>query len=96
VYKIQIGAYSRSVPAHRQRLYNKLSMIRRIENYTDENGVVVYTTGNLTSMEDAEKMRHQVRQEGIQDAIVVPYFNGKRITLEQVKKMEACDDIERN
>jgi tetratricopeptide (TPR) repeat protein len=96
VYKIQIGAYSRGVPAYRQRLYNKLSMIRRIENYTDENGVVVYTTGNLTSLEDAEKMRHQVRQEGIQDAIVVPYFNGKRITLEQAKKMEAGDDIERN
>ena len=96
VYKIQIGAYSRGVPAYRQRLYNKLSMIRRIENYTDENGVVVYTTGNLTNMEDAEKMRNQIRQEGIQDAIVVPYFNGKRITLEQAKKIEAGDDIERN
>jgi len=96
VYKIQVGAYSRGVPAYRQRLYNKLSMIRRIENYTDENGVVVYTTGNLTNLEDAEKMRNQVRQEGIQDAIVVPYFNGKRITLEQAKKIEAGDDIERN
>lgn len=96
VYKIQIGAYSRGVPAYRQRLFNKLSLIRRIENYTDENGVVVYTTGNLTNIEDAEKMRNQVRQEGIQDAIVVPYFNGKRITLEQAKKIEAGNDIERN
>ncbi len=96
VYKIQIGAYSRGVPAYRQRLFNKLAFIRRIENYTDENGVVVYTTGNLTNIEDAEKMRNQVRQEGIQDAIVVPYFNGKRITLEQAKKIEAGNDIERN
>jgi hypothetical protein len=93
VYKIQIGAYSRGVPAYRQRLYNKLSSIRKIDNYTDENGVVVYTTGNLTNLEDAEKMRNQVRQEGIEDAIVVPYFNGKRITLEQAKKIEAGDDI---
>ncbi len=93
VYKIQIGAYSRGVPAYRQRLYNKLALIRRIENYTDEKGVVVYTTGNLTNLEDAEKMRNQVRQEGIEDAIVVPYFNGKRITLEQAKKIEAGDDI---
>ncbi len=93
VYKIQIGAYSRGVPAYRQRLYNKLSLIRKIENYTDEKGVVVYTTGNLSKLEDAEKMRDQVKQEGIQDATIAPYFNGKRITLEQAKKIEAGDDI---
>jgi tetratricopeptide (TPR) repeat protein len=93
VYKIQIGSYSRGVPAYRQRLYNKLSLIRKIDNYTDENGVVVYTTGYLTNLEDAEKMRNQIKQEGIEDAIIVPYFNGKRITLEQAKKIEAGDDI---
>jgi tetratricopeptide (TPR) repeat protein len=96
VYKIQIGAYSRGVPAYRQRLYNKLALIRKIDSHTDEKGVVVYTTGNLSNLEDAEKMRNQVKQEGIQDAIVVPYFNGKRITLEQAKKIEAGNDIERN
>jgi tetratricopeptide (TPR) repeat protein len=93
LYKIQIGAYSRGVPAYRKRLYNKLSLIRKIDNYTDKNGVVVYTTGNLSKMEDAEKMLNQVKQEGIEDAIVVPYFNGKRITLEQAKKIEAGNDI---
>jgi hypothetical protein len=41
-------------------------------------------------------MQNQVRQEGIEDAFVVPYFNGKRITLEQAKKIEAEDDIERD
>jgi len=35
------------------------------------------------------KMRDQVRQEGIKDAQVVPYFQGKRITLEQAKEIEA-------
>ncbi|WP_372936522.1 SPOR domain-containing protein, partial [Mariniphaga sediminis] len=93
VYKVQIGAYSRGVPSYRQRLYKKLSLIRKIENYTDENGVVVYTTGNLTNLDDGEKMKEQVRQEGIEDAVVVPYFNGKRITLEQAKKIEAEDDF---
>ena len=89
IYKIQIGAYSRGVPAHRQRLFNKLSLIRKIENYTDEKGVVVYTTGNLTNLEDAEKMRNQIKQDGVQDAIVAPYFNEKRIPLEQAKQIEA-------
>lgn len=88
VYKIQIGAYSRGLPTYVQRLYNKLSLIRKIDNYTDENGVVVYTTGNLQNREDAIKMRDQVRQEGVKDAFVVPYFKGKRITLEEAKKLE--------
>jgi hypothetical protein len=96
VYKIQIGAYSRGLPSYVEREFKKLSLIRKIDNYTDEKGVVVYTTGNLSNLDDAIKMQNQVRQEGIEDAFVVPYFNGKRITLEQAKKIEAEDDNERN
>ena len=88
IYRIQIGAYSRGLPAYVERLYKKLAIIRKIDNYTDENGVVVYTTGKLTNLEDAVKMQRQVRQEGVEDAFVVPYFNGKRITLEEAKKIE--------
>lgn len=88
-YKVQIGAYSRNLPPYVDKLFKKLSYIRKIDNYTDEKGVVVYTTGNLKNLEDAVKLRDQVRQEGVEDAFVVPYFKGKRITLEQAKKIEA-------
>ncbi|MCD6355391.1 MAG: hypothetical protein J7L95_07565, partial [Prolixibacteraceae bacterium] len=88
IYKIQIGAYSHGLPSYVKRLFKKLSLIRKIENYTDEKGVVVYTTGNLLNLEDAIKMKNQVRQEGVEDAYVVPYFKGKRITLAQAKKIE--------
>ncbi|MFV0593046.1 MAG: hypothetical protein ACK5M7_16850 [Draconibacterium sp.] len=89
VYKIQIGAYSRGLPPYVKKQFDKLAFIRKIDQYTDEKGVVVYTTGNLTNYEDAQKMQTQVRREGIEDAFVVPYFNGKRITLSEAKKMEA-------
>jgi hypothetical protein len=69
-------------------LYKKLSLIRKIDNYTDEKGVIVYTTGNLTNLDDAVKLQKQVRQEGIQDAFVIAFYNGKRITLEQAKEIE--------
>ena len=88
VYKIQIGAYSKGLPTYVERLYKRLSLIRKIDHYTDDRGVVVYTTGNLTNLDDALKMQKQVRQEGIEDAYVVPYFKGKRITLEEAKKIE--------
>uniref|UniRef100_UPI0032166AB0 SPOR domain-containing protein n=1 Tax=uncultured Draconibacterium sp. TaxID=1573823 RepID=UPI0032166AB0 len=89
VYKIQLGAYSRGLPSYVKNLFKKLSYIRKIENYTDEKGIVVYTTGNLTNYEDALKMQNQVRREGVEDAFVVPYFNGKRITLKEAKEIEA-------
>jgi hypothetical protein len=89
VYKIQLGAYSRGLPAYVKRLFDKLSYIRKIDNYTDENGVVVYTTGKLSNYDDALKMQEQVRREGVEDAFVVPYFKGKRITLEEAKDIES-------
>ncbi|WP_347838185.1 SPOR domain-containing protein [uncultured Draconibacterium sp.] len=88
IYKIQLGAYSRGLPAYVKRLFDKLSYIRKIEHYTDEKGIVVYTTGNLSNYDDALKMQEQVRQEGVEDAFVVPYFNGKRITLSEAKEIE--------
>ncbi|NQU55488.1 MAG: hypothetical protein HQ522_23465 [Bacteroidetes bacterium] len=89
IYKIQLGAYSRGLPSYIKTLFNKLALIRNIETYRDEKGVVVYTTGNLTNYDDAIKMQNQVRQEGVEDAYVVPYFKGKRITLKEAKELEA-------
>jgi len=88
IYKIQLGAYSKGLPSYKKRLFDKLSLIRKIETYTDNRGVVVYTTGNLTNFDDALKMQNQVRQEGAEDAYVVPYFKGKRITLKEAKELE--------
>lgn len=87
-YKIQIGAFSRGIPNNLKPVFNKISLIRKVENYTDEKGVVVYTTGNLTNYDDAVVMQNQVRQEGIKDPIIAAYLNGKRITLEQAKETE--------
>lgn len=87
-YKIQLGAYSRGIPNSLKAVFNKISIIRKVENYTDENGVVVYTTGNLTNYDDAVVMQKQVRQEGIKDPIIAAYLNGKRITLEQAKEID--------
>jgi tetratricopeptide (TPR) repeat protein len=87
-YKIQLGAYSRGIPNSQKAVFNKISILRKVENYTDENGVVVYTTGNLTNYDDAVVMQKQIRQEGIKDPIIAAYLNGKRITLEKAKEID--------
>lgn len=88
VYKIQLGAYSRGIPNNLKPVFSKISVLRKVENYTDDKGVVVYTTGNLTGYDDAVLMQNQIRQEGIKDPIIAAYLNGKRITLEQAKEIE--------
>lgn len=88
VYKIQLGAYSKGIPNSMKPVFKKITMIRKVETYTDEKGVVVYTTGNLSRFEDAQLMLTQVKQEGVKDAIIAAYLNGKRITLEQAKETE--------
>lgn len=86
-YKIQIGAYSRTPPDWVQRLFKKLAVIRKIDQYTDENGVTVYTVGELKSYEDALKMQSQVRLEGIKDAIVAAYKDGERIPVKEAREI---------
>ncbi len=87
VYKIQIGAYKKSPPQWVQNLYKKLSVIRRIDKYTDEKGVTVYTVGELSSFEDALLMQAQVRQEGVKDAFVAAYKNGERIPVKEAREL---------
>lgn len=86
-YKVQIGAFSKGLPDYIDRLYKKLSVLRRIDHYTDERGIVVYTVGELSSFEDAVKLQNQIRQEGVNDAFVVAYLNNKRISLNEARKL---------
>ncbi len=86
-YKIQIGAYSKTPPDWVQRLFKKLSVIRRIDQYTDENGVTVYTVGELKSYDDALQMQSQVRTEGVKDAFIAAYKNGKRIPVKEARSI---------
>jgi cell division protein FtsN len=87
VYKVQIGAYSKGLPDYIKRLYEKLSMLRTINHYSDDRGIVVYTIGSVNNFDDALKLQNQIRQEGVKDALVVAYYNGKRITLSEAKEM---------
>ena len=87
IYKIQIGAFSKGLPDYIDRLYKKLSAIRKIDHYTDERGITVYTIGEISDYENAIKLQNQIRQEGVKDAFLVVYNNGKRITLKEANEL---------
>lgn len=87
VYKIQIAAYKGKIPDLTNKLIKKLSTIRKVENYVDDKGVKVYTTGNLKNYNEALTLQSQVKQEGVKSPIIAAYLKGKRITVAEAKKL---------
>lgn len=87
-YRVQIGSFSKGLPAYIQRLYDKLSKFRKIDHYTDDKGIVVYTVGKLSDYHDAVNLKKQLRQEGASDAFVVAYKNGERIKVSDALKIQ--------
>jgi len=87
IYKIEIGAYKGKVPYSAGKSIKKLSILRQVENYTNEDGVNVYTTGNLKKYEEAVTMQNQVKQEGIKNAAITAYKNGKKISVNEARKL---------
>ena len=83
VYKIQIGAYRKTPPQWVLKQFKRLSMLRRIDKHVDEKGITVYSVGELNTYNDALQMQKQIKKEGIKNAIVAAYKNGKRISIKE-------------
>ncbi len=52
-----------------------------------EDNYFKYRVGNFYSLEEAELTRHALRSSGYPDAFVVPFHNGKKISLETARKL---------
>ena len=87
VYKIQIGSFKSKVPDSVAKLIKKLSVLRKVENYKDEKGFTIYTTGNLNKYAEAVTLQNQVKQEGMKNAIIEAYQKGKKITVAEARKI---------
>ncbi len=87
VYKIQIGAFKGKIPDASNKMIKKLSMLRKVENFTDEKGMKIYTTGNLKTHQEAVTMQSQVKQEGVKNPVIVAFQKGKQISVDEARKL---------
>lgn len=87
VYKIQVGAFKAKMPETAAKAIKKLGLLRKVENYKDEKGITIYTTGSLRNYQEAVTMQNQVKLEGIKNATIAAYNNGKRITVDEARKL---------
>lgn len=94
VYKIQLASFKTKLPESIAKSLKKLEMLRKVDNYKDEKGVTYYTTGSVKSYQDAVTLQNQVKLEGMKNASIAAFNNGKRITPEEARKLNNEPEIQ--
>jgi hypothetical protein len=82
-YKIQVGAFKSDVPTN---MLDKYLTIGGVTPLRDGN-TTKYLSGNFTTIEEAFKSMESIGKIGIPDAFVVADYNGKILTLEELKNL---------
>ncbi len=83
-YRVQIGAFSRAIPQDLFKEFNPVSG-EKIGN----TGITRYMAGFFNSSETVVAARQSIRSLGYNDAFVVAYCDGERITFGQARRLEA-------
>ena len=82
-FKVQIGAYR--FPENYKWNHLKKYGEPIIVNYPD--GITRFTQGTYNTLAVAEELRQKIIKSGQKDAWVTPFYNGKRILLEELFKV---------
>ncbi|HEX5170097.1 MAG TPA: hypothetical protein VFW11_13055 [Cyclobacteriaceae bacterium] len=74
--RVQVGAYRRPSP----ELFKDLKLANPIERVRID-GVTKFLSGNFKKLKEAEEQRKSAFDQGVLDAFIAVYFNGKRIAI---------------
>jgi hypothetical protein len=87
IYRIQIGAFNKALPDA------VFVGVNNIISVTGKDGVVRYSAGSFSEYKDAIDYQIQMRARGFEDAFIVTYKNGERISLSIAIKEEKSTPI---
>ena len=82
VYRIQIGAFKVALS---DEVFNGVD---NVISFTGKDGLIRYMTGSFTEYKDAISYQAQMKARGFEDAFIVTYKNGERISLDVAIKTE--------
>jgi hypothetical protein len=87
VFCVQLGAYQQFVPiamANRFLLFAS----KGVSIYRDANsGLTVYQVGTFGNYKDAASLKDDAVSKGINDAFIVAWYNGEKISMEEAMKL---------
>ena len=65
---------------------NRVFQKQGIKNYSDESGLTVYIVGAFKEYDEAVKAKDGIKEQGLNDAFVISFKDGKRMPLDEAKK----------
>ena len=82
IYKVQLGAYRNNIPIE---VVNSLlqTSVKGIETELQADGITIYLTGNFSNYQDARALRDEIVNNGIPEAFVAAFADGKKISIEE-------------
>lgn len=86
-YRIQIGAFSKPIPQDLFKEFNPVSGEK-----IGTTGITRYMAGFFNSSETVINARQSIRSLGYNDAFVVAYCDGERISFGQARRLEASGE----
>ena len=81
IFRIQLGAFSKPVS---NDTFKGLSPV----SYELVNGKIKYYAGIFYSSESAGKALKEIREYGFSDSFLVPFYNGKIISIDKAREIE--------
>ena len=80
VYKVQIGAF------RNKDLIKYFNNNSNFGGEVDQDGTQKYSIGQFHEYWEADTFKKYMREMGVKDAWIVPYYNGKRITMKDARE----------
>jgi hypothetical protein len=80
-YTVQIGVYSKPVPAA------NIKNISPVNSELTANNKIRYTSGIYNNLDAAVNQRNVAKSLGITDAFITAYYNGEKITLSEADRL---------
>jgi hypothetical protein len=86
-YRIQIGAFDKELS---DKVFEGVD---NVVSFEGKDGLVRYMTGSFTEYKDAINYQAQMKARGFEDAFIVTYKNGERISLNVAIRAESTSSI---
>ena len=80
VYKVQIGAF------RNKDLTKYFNNNKNFGGEVDEDGTQKYSIGQFAEYWEADAFKKYMREMGVRDAWIVPYYNGKRVSMKDARE----------